>query len=55
MEEYSLATVITCPLTNPLNYPIGVLLVGFEKEEEPTNAVAETSLVARRIVGYLND
>jgi hypothetical protein len=55
MEEYSLAAVVSCPLTNPLNYPIGVLLVGFVEPEEPTNAVAETSSVAKRIVGYLND
>lgn len=56
MLEYSLSHVVTCPLTNPLNYPIGILLVGFDKEGvSDVEAVNQTSVVAKRIVGYLND
>lgn len=56
MLEYSLSHVVTCPLTNPLNYPIGILLVGFDKEGvSDVESVNQTSVVAKRIVGYLND
>ena len=56
MLEYSLSHVVTCPLTNPLNYPIGILLVGFDKEGvSDVEAVSQTSVVSKRIVGYLND
>lgn len=56
MLEYSLSHVVTCPLTNPLNYPIGILLVGFDKEGvSDVEAVKQTSVVSKRIVGYLND
>lgn len=56
MEQYSLSYVVACPLTNILNYPIGVILVGFKDgTTEDLEAVKQTSAVAKQVVGYLND
>lgn len=57
-KEYELNRVVICPLTNLLNYPIGVIAVGFSasdnvKSEE--EVVKKTSAIARRITGYLQN
>ncbi len=55
--EYKLIKEVRCPLTNLLNYPIGVISVGFS-EGNTTNdqaAVTKTAAIAKRITGYLND
>lgn len=54
--EYKLTKEVRCPLTNLLNYPIGVISVGFS--EGNTNdqiAIVKTAAIAKRITGYLND
>lgn len=55
-KTYGLTKVVECPLTNLLNYPIGVILVGFsESNTSDTEAVSKTSAVAKRVTGYLGN
>ena len=49
-------TAVICPLVNLLNYPIGVIVVGFSEGNTNTEiAVTRTSLIGKRVTGYLND
>jgi len=55
-KTYGLTKVVECPLTNLLNYPIGVILVGFsESNTSDEVAVSKTSAIAKRVTGYLDN
>lgn len=55
-KAHKLDRVAICPLVNLLNYPIGIVTIGFSEgntmsDEEIKN---KTSSMAKRITGYLN-
>lgn len=52
--QYKLKSEILCPLVNPLNYPIGIVSVGYPTKDVAPIAIDKTSEVAKRVVGYLN-
>lgn len=53
---YKLNKVVMCPLVNLLNYPIGIIIVGFsESDTDDKLAIQRTSSISKRVTGYLND
>lgn len=56
-KEYDLARAAICPLTNPLNYPIGTITIGLKADDQTTDekVLDSTREVASRITGYLDD
>lgn len=57
MRNFNISKMVTCPLTNLLNYPIGTLTVGFSESDTLNEEVilTRTQAISRRITGYLND
>lgn len=55
--NHGLNRAVICPLVNLLNYPIGVVVVGFSEGNtvEENFAISKTSQIAKRVAGYLND
>lgn len=55
-KEYKLIKIVECPITNLLNYPIGMITVGFSDSNTVSDEVAinRTAAIAKRITGYLN-
>jgi hypothetical protein len=55
--SHGLNRAIVCPLVNLLNYPIGIIVVGFSEgnTSEDEWAIAKTSQIGKRVAGYLND
>lgn len=56
-KSHNLNRGVVCPLVNLLNYPIGIIIVGFSDSNivNDQRAVIQTSLIAKRVTGYLND
>lgn len=55
-KAHNLKSAAFCPLTNLLNYPIGVVVVGFSEGDTDDEVVlAKTSALAKRVTGYLQD
>jgi hypothetical protein len=56
-KAHNLNRAVVCPLVNLLNYPIGVLIVGFSASSTISDqtAINQTSLIAKSVTGYLND
>lgn len=56
-NEYNITRMAVCPLTNPLNYPIGTITIGLQEDDLiPDEKVLEsTKDVANRITGYLGN
>lgn len=54
-RAYNLNKSAVCPLVNLLNYPIGVLVVGFSDRNIPSDPVIlyKTSSIAKGVTGYL--
>lgn len=52
-DKYGQSYQIICPLINPLNYPVGLLTVGYTTKP-PEFALAEIEHASYSIVGYLN-
>jgi hypothetical protein len=55
--NHGLNRAVVCPLVNLLNYPIGVVVVGFSEGNttEEDIALSKTSQIAKRVAGYLED
>lgn len=55
-KTHKLNRAVVCPLVNLLNYPIGVMIVGFSDSSTVSDdaALTKTSLLAKRVTGYLN-
>ena len=55
--NHGLNRAIVCPLVNLLNYPIGIIVVGFSEGNTSKDewAIAKTSQIGKRVAGYLND
>lgn len=55
-KAHKLNRAVVCPLVNLLNYPIGVMIVGFSESSTVSDEEAEkkTSVLAKRVTGYLN-
>ena len=56
-KAHNLNRGVVCPLVNLLNYPIGVMIVGFSDSNTLSDqkAIEQTSMIAKRVTGYLND
>lgn len=56
-RAYNLRKSAVCPLVNLLNYPIGVMVVGFSEGNIPSDPVIlhKTSSIAKGITGYLTN
>ena len=56
-KAHKLNRAVVCPLVNLLNYPIGVMVIGFSESSTVSDQEAEikTSLLAKRVTGYLNN
>lgn len=56
-KAHNLNRGVVCPLVNLLNYPIGVMVVGFSDSSTVSDqtAVTKTSAIAKRVTGYLNN
>jgi len=56
-KAHNLHRVVVCPLVNLLNYPIGILIVGFSESNTVSDetAITQTSLIAKSVTGYLNN
>lgn len=56
-REHKLEKAAACPLVNLLNYPIGIMLVGFTEGNTKSDVeiLQKTSVIARRVTGYLNN
>ena len=54
---HNLNRAVICPLVNLLNYPIGIIVVGFSEGSttEDQNALNRTEYIGKRVTGYLND
>jgi hypothetical protein len=55
--NHGLNRAVVCPLVNLLNYPIGIIVVGFSEGNtvEDQVAITKTSQIGKRVAGYLND
>lgn len=55
--SHDLDKMAICPLVNLLNYPIGVMTVGFSEGNTVSDEVIlqKTSAIAKRVTGYLSD
>jgi len=56
-KAHNLSKAAVCPLVNLLNYPIGVMMVGFSEGNVPSDAVIlqKTSTISKRVTGYLSN
>ncbi len=56
-KAHNISRGVVCPLVNLLNYPIGVMIVGFSESSTVSDqrAISQTSMIAKRVTGYLND
>ena len=56
-KAHNLNRTVVCPLVNLLNYPIGILVVGFSDSSTVSDetSITQTSFIAKRVTGYLND
>lgn len=54
---HNLNRAVVCPLVNLLNYPIGIVVVGFSEGNTTDDEVAlsRTAHIGKRVTGYLND
>lgn len=54
---HNLNRVVICPLVNLLNYPIGIIAVGFSEGNtvDDQTALNRTAHIGKRVTGYLND
>lgn len=58
MRAYDLERVVMCPLTNLLNYPIGLIVVGFQAKDTKVSdilALREVKSISERVSGYLQN
>lgn len=55
--NHGLNRAVVCPLVNLLNYPIGVIVVGFSEGNtvQDEQVITKTSQIGKRVAGYLND
>lgn len=55
--NHGLDRAVMCPLVNLLNYPIGIIVIGFSEGNtvEDTVVISKTSQIGKRVAGYLND
>ena len=55
-KAHKINKAVICPLVNLLNYPIGVMEVGFSEASTVSDeeAIHKTSAIAKRVTGYLN-
>lgn len=55
--NHGLNRAVMCPLVNLLNYPIGVIVIGFSEGNtvEDDVVISKTSHIGKRVAGYLND
>ena len=56
-KAHNLNKGVVCPLVNLLNYPIGIMVVGFSDSNTDSDqqAITQTSTIAKRVTGYLNN
>jgi hypothetical protein len=57
-KNYKLTKVVECPLTNILNYPIGLIQVGFSGDnttKEDRDALSKTYTISKSVTGYLKN
>lgn len=56
-RAHNLNRSVVCPLVNLLNYPIGVMQVGFSQSSTVSDEEVEkqTSLLSKRVTGYLSN
>ena len=56
-KSHNLDKMAVCPLVNLLNYPIGVMVVGFSEGNTISDEVIiqKTSTIAKRVTGYLSN
>ena len=54
---HNLNRAVICPLVNLLNYPIGIVVVGFSEGNTTDDqmALSRTAHIGKRVTGYLND
>jgi hypothetical protein len=54
---HNINRAIICPLVNLLNYPIGIVVVGFSEGNttDEQTALNRTAHIGKRVTGYLND
>lgn len=54
---HNLNRAVICPLVNLLNYPIGIIVVGFSEGSTTDDQIAlnRTAHIGKRVTGYLND
>lgn len=54
-KTHNLSKMAMCPLVNLLNYPIGIMVVGFSEGNTVSDEVIiqKTSAIAKRVTGYL--
>jgi len=57
-KTHNLNKMAICPLVNLLNYPIGVMLIGFSEGNTTSSdevIIQRTSAIAKRVTGYLTN
>lgn len=56
-RAHKLNKAVVCPLVNLLNYPIGIMVVGFSESDTTADEVTlrRTSILAKSVTGYLNN
>ena len=57
-KKYKLTKIVACPLVNILDYPIGVIEVGFTGENNTKDdrlALASTNSISKSVTGYLKN
>lgn len=54
---HNIQRAVVCPLVNLLNYPIGIIVVGFSEGNttDDQTALNRTAHIGKRVTGYLND
>ena len=54
---HNINRAVICPLVNLLNYPIGIVVVGFSEGNTTLDQTAlnRTAHIGKRVTGYLND
>lgn len=54
-KTHNLSKMAICPLVNLLNYPIGMMVIGFSEGNTTSDEVIiqRTSAIAKRVTGYL--
>lgn len=56
-KAHKLNKAVACPLVNLLNYPIGIMVVGFSEGNTTADEdiLKRTSVLAKSVTGYLNN